>query len=86
MTSFQKGIAAAVTELELSKSPDVQATGLWADPTGSHYIVAAMTMGGWEAFYMHASWKKPRVMSKLKGSHLTAAAWNPEIVTEATTG
>lgn len=75
-----------VLELELTKGPDVEASGVWTEPSGTHYIVSAKTLGGWETFYMHAKWKKARALGKLKGLRITAVAWQADYVTETTTG
>ena len=52
-----------------------------------HCIVAMQTQAGIETLYMHAKWKKARPLSKgLKGEHVTAVAWQPDSVTESSTG
>ena len=76
-----------MTELEILKGPEPQATGVWTEPSGMHYIMAMQTHAGIETLYMHAKWKKARPLSKgLKGEHVTAVAWQPDSVTESSTG
>lgn len=80
------GPCRAVVELELTKTPDMEATGLWTDPGGNHFIIAAKNQSSCESFYLHARWKKARLLSRLKGLHPTAVAWPLGAVTETSTG
>ena len=79
-----------MSEVELSRAPDAHATHVWVDPTATHALVA-ITIGNTlgsssELLYVHAKWKKPRTLTQLKGSRITAVAWNHTKVTEASTG
>ncbi len=72
--------------------PDARVTGLWMEPTATHALVT-VTVGSalgstTEMHYVHAKWKKPRVLSKLKqkGLSITAAAWNHAKLSEASSG
>lgn len=80
----------AVSEVELSRAPDAHATHVWVDRTATHAIVA-ITIGNTlgsssELLYVHAKWKKPRTLTQLKGSRVTAVAWNHTRVSEGSTG
>lgn len=69
---------AAVSEAELTRSPhDVAATLVSLDPTGAHALAVTRSArtGAHETHYMHASWPRPRVLSKLAGAAVTAAGW-----------
>ena len=59
---------------------------MWTDASATHCFVALKTAAGPETHYMHAKWKKARSLGKLKGHHVTHAAWHPEAVTETSTG
>jgi hypothetical protein len=88
----KKGPVVAVSELELSRAADVRAAGIWMDPTGTHAIVsieAGNTLGAsTEVHYVHAKWKKSRMLPKLKqkGMRITAIAWDLSHLSESSTG
>lgn len=75
-----------MVEVELSKASEAQFGGIFLDPTGQHALVNLQTSGVAETHYLHVKWKKPRLLSKLKGVNVTAIAWHPKEVTEASTG
>lgn len=75
-----------MTELELMKGSELQANGIWTDPTGMHNIVAATTLAGSESFYIHSSWRKAKPLNKVKGMHITAVAWQSDSITPSSTG
>ena len=79
-----------VSELELSRAPDAHAMHIWADRTATHAIIAVTTgntLGSSsELHYVHAKWKKPKVLSKLKGTRISAVAWDQAKVSEGSTG
>lgn len=62
------------------------------DPTTTHALVAVTvgnTLGSaTEMHYVHAKWKKSRVLAKLKqiGLHVTAVAWDATKVSESSSG
>ena len=72
--------------VELSKASDAQFSGIFLDPTGQHVLTNFQISGVSEIHYLHAKWKKPRLLSKLKGTNVTAIAWNIQQVSEASTG
>ena len=80
----------AVSEVELSRAPDAHATRIWADRSATHAIIAVNagnTLGSSaELHYVHAKWKKPKLLSKLKGARISAVAWDQSRVSEGTTG
>ena len=62
------------------------------EPTATHALLS-VTVGSalgstTEMHYVHAKWKKPRVLSKLKqkGLSITAVAWNFPKLSEASSG
>ena len=66
----------AVLELELTRHADVSVKGLWVSPSGQHTIVSLQIGTVPETHYIHASWKKSRVISKLKGITVACVGWN----------
>ncbi len=81
------GLAPAVLEVELSKAAGAKATGVWMDPEGNHMLVAVSVAGtGHESHYVHARWKKSRVIGKLKNVAVSCLAWDSVRGSEATTG
>ena len=73
-------------EIELAKAADALVVGLYMDKSGQHVLAAIQTSGVSELHYLHAKWKKPRLLNKLKGVHITALAWHPTDVSDASTG
>lgn len=77
-------------ELQLSNAAEARATGVWLDASGAHALVAVVagnTLGAAaEAHYVHACWKRSRVVGKPRGVSLTAVGWNAAQVTQAGTG
>jgi hypothetical protein len=76
----------AVLELELSRHTDVVVRGLWVSQSGEHTVVALQLGSAHETHYMHASWKKNKVMSKLKGIAISCVGWNKQTQSDTTTG
>ena len=76
----------AVLELELSRHTDVAVRGLWLSSSGGHTIIALQLGTVHEAHYIHASWKKSRVLSKLKGVAVSCVGWNKQAQSDSTTG
>lgn len=74
----------AVLELELSRHADVSLRGLWV--SGEHAIIALQLGNAYESHYIHANWKKSRVLSKLKDVKVSCIGWNKETQSEGTTG
>ena len=75
-----------IVELELSKDPAAEATGVWLDPLGVHCLATVKLTNGFESHYWHRKWKKTRLLNKLKGLHPTAVAFHPIECTESNTG
>ena len=79
--------ACAVVELELLKAQALHAGSLWMDPAGSHVVCTLHTSAqACETHYVHARWRKARVLGKLKNVPLSCLAWNLEQGTDAATG
>ena len=79
-----------VSEVELSRAPDASATAVRTDDSGAHALVsikAGNTLGSTaEHLYINSKWKKAKPIPKLKGLNITAAAWNAEAASEASSG
>ena len=74
----------AVVELELSRHADVTVRGLWI--SAEHTIVALQLGNVYESHYLHANWKKSRVLSKLKDVKVSCVGWNKDAQSESSTG
>ncbi|CAM6102948.1 unnamed protein product [Calypogeia fissa] len=74
-------------ELDLNASRGVEHTIHRAliDPGGRHSLASVCSTAGAENYYMHAKWKKPRALSKLKGLVINAVAWNRQLISDGTT-
>jgi hypothetical protein len=79
-----------VSEVELSRAPDASATAVRVDDTGLHALVSIKsgnTLGSTaEHLYIYSKWKKAKSIPKLKGTNITAAAWNAATVSEGSSG
>jgi len=82
---FSQGTA-PVSELELSKAGAASVSAVFLDPAAQHVLACVSTDVVLENHYVHAKWKKSRLMSKLKGVAVTAVGWNDGRVDEHTTG
>jgi hypothetical protein len=67
-----------VIETELTRQADSRVRGLFLDPSGTHSILCLKTASSTEVQYVHSSWTKPRVLSKLKGMQLSAVGWQKQ--------
>ena len=74
----------AVLELELSRHADVNVRGLWV--SAEHTVIALQLGNTYENHYIHANWKKSRVLSKLKDVKVSCIGWNKDSQSESTTG
>nr|ATA62870.1 putative zinc ion binding protein [Hesperocyparis bakeri] len=74
-------------ELDLSVSRTVDQTvhRVFVDPGGKHCLAVVLSNGVAETYYIHAKWRKPRILSKLKGLVINAVAWNRQQISEAST-
>lgn len=77
-------ILPAVLELELSKHADVSVRGLWV--SAEHTIITLQLANVCETHYIHANWKKSRVLSKLKDVKVSCVGWNKDTQSQSTTG
>ena len=75
-----------MVEVELTKTSDAHFGGLFLDPSGKHVLANLQILGVPEVHYLHANWKKPRLLNKLKGTNVTALAWHPSDVSDSSTG
>ncbi|KAL3143378.1 hypothetical protein ABBQ38_002206 [Trebouxia sp. C0009 RCD-2024] len=73
-----------VLELELSRHADANVRGLWV--SAEHTIIALQLGSTYENHYIHANWKKSRVLSKLKDVKVSCIGWNKDTQSESTTG
>lgn len=60
-------------DVEISKRPEDQIHKIFLDPTGNHLIIS---MESEDNYYLHRNWKKPKVMSKMKGVVIESVAWD----------
>jgi hypothetical protein len=67
-----------VIETELNRQADTRVRGLFLDPSGTHSILYLKTASSTEVQYVHNSWIKPRVLSKLKGLQVSAVGWQKQ--------
>lgn len=74
----------AVLELELSRHADVNVRGLWV--SAEHTLIALQLGNTYENHYIHANWKKGRILSKLKDVKVSCIGWNKDTQSESTTG
>lgn len=68
-------------DIEISRRPEDRIHKLFLDPSGSHLIISLESE---ENYYLNVKWKKPKVMSKMKGIVVSAVAWNGEGTTHTT--
>eukprot|EP01018_Ginkgo_biloba_P010354 Gb_14455 [translate_table: standard] len=72
-------------DLSVSRTGDQPVHRVFVDPGGRHCLAVVLSSGGAETYYAHAKWRKPRILSKLKGLVINALAWNRQQITEAST-
>jgi len=68
----------AVLEAELTRQADSRVRALYLDPTATHCLIVIKTASSFEVHYMHSSWTKARVLSKLKGLQVSAVGWQKQ--------
>ena len=88
LASHQRpSLVRAVVEVELLKVHALHSGGLWLDPTGSHALCTLHTSAqACETHYLHARWRKARVLGKLKNVGVSCVAWNLEQGSATATG
>lgn len=72
-------------DLSVSRTGDQHVHRVFVDPGGKHCLAVLLGTGGAETYYTHAKWRKPRMLSKLKGLVINAVSWNRQQITEAST-
>jgi hypothetical protein len=72
----------AELDLSVSRTGDQHVHRVFVDPGGKHCLAVLLGTGGAETYYTHAKWRKPRMLSKLKGLVINAVAWNRQQITE----
>jgi hypothetical protein len=73
-----------IAELEMPRS-DCEISGIFADESGKHYLIVAQTATDVVVYYLQPSFKKPKLLSKLKGLHVTAVGWDDANKSDGTT-
>jgi hypothetical protein len=70
--------AQSVEEIELPKrsAPTDRVLFLHLDPTGRHAIFSLNTG---ENYYLHARWRKAKLLSKLRGHCISTVGWSPRV-------
>ncbi|OAE21445.1 hypothetical protein AXG93_3506s1190 [Marchantia polymorpha subsp. ruderalis] len=72
-------------DLSASRGVDYTVHKVFIDPGGRHSIASVCSNAGSENYYIHAKWKKPRALPKLKGWVVSAVAWNRQQISDAST-
>ena len=73
-------------EAELLRGQSLHAGSLWMDPTGAHALCTLHTsQQASESHYIHANWRKSRLLGKLKNIPVSSVAWS-EDATDASSG
>lgn len=60
-------------DIEITKKNEDQIYRLFMDPSGSHLLIA---MENEETYYLNIKWKKPKLLSKMKGIIISAVGWD----------
>eukprot|EP01113_Clastostelium_recurvatum_P023090 TRINITY_DN2761_c0_g1_i3.p1 TRINITY_DN2761_c0_g1~~TRINITY_DN2761_c0_g1_i3.p1 ORF type:complete len:987 (-),score=308.24 TRINITY_DN2761_c0_g1_i3:8-2968(-) len=60
-------------DIEISRRSEDKIHKIFLDPTGSHLLIS---MANEDNYYIHSSWKKPKLIPKLKGHVITSMAWD----------
>ncbi|CAK9261476.1 unnamed protein product [Sphagnum jensenii] len=58
---------------------------VFIDPGGRHSLATICSSVTADTYYIHGKWKKPRVISRLKGMTVSSVAWNRQQINEAFT-
>lgn len=84
LTKFPVYFCVRPAELDLNASRGVEHTIHRAliDPGGRHSLASVCSTAGAENYYIHAKWKKPRPLNKLKGLVINAVAWNRQLISD----
>eukprot|EP01112_Ceratiomyxa_fruticulosa_P020451 TRINITY_DN6960_c0_g1_i1.p1 TRINITY_DN6960_c0_g1~~TRINITY_DN6960_c0_g1_i1.p1 ORF type:complete len:978 (+),score=224.54 TRINITY_DN6960_c0_g1_i1:223-3156(+) len=65
--------AEEIEDIEISRRPDDRIHRIFLDPTGCHLLISMATE---DNYYIHSSWKKPKLMPKLKGILVESMSWD----------
>src|SRR4051812_9473883 len=60
-------------DIEITRKAEEKIHKIFLDPTGSHLIIS---MENEDNYYLHMKWKKPKIMSKMKGVIVQSVAWD----------
>jgi hypothetical protein len=73
-----------LTELDLSTRGvvDQWIHKVFIDPGGRHSLATICSSVTADTYYIHGKWKKPRVISRLKGMTVSSVAWNRQQINE----
>lgn len=70
-------------DIEFARRKEDQIHSIFLDPTGNSLIISMENKENW---YLHASWKKPRPLSKMKGLLIESVAWDTHNTDPSNTG
>jgi hypothetical protein len=73
-----------LTELDLSTRGviDQWIHKVFIDPGGRHSLATICSIVSADTYYILGKWKKPRVISRLKGMTVNSVAWNRQQINE----
>lgn len=70
-------------ELDLSTRGSEQwIPKVFIDPGGRHSLASVCSSSTADTYYIHGKWRKPRILSRLKGLTLSSVAWNRQQINE----
>ncbi|CAD7699110.1 unnamed protein product [Ostreobium quekettii] len=65
------------TEADILKPlPETTITAIYLDPSTHHLLVSLQHHAGQDTHYLHSSWTKTRLLTKMKGAQISAVGWN----------
>ncbi|EFA77130.1 7-fold repeat in clathrin and VPS proteins repeat-containing protein [Heterostelium album PN500] len=68
-------------EIEFTRRPEERIYKIFLDPTGHHLIISMETE---EVYYIHSTWKKPKLQAKWRVNLIESIAWDAADVTPQT--
>jgi hypothetical protein len=70
-------VVAIVAELDLgARGMEQRIPKVFIDPGGRHSVFTVCSSSTADTYYLHGKWRKPRMLSRLKGSTASCVAWN----------
>jgi hypothetical protein len=70
-------------ELDLStRGTEQWIPKVFIDPGGRHSLASVCSSSTADTYYIHGKWRKPRMLSRLKGLTLSSVAWNRQQINE----